>query len=119
MKKVIITFTILLSLASLVCGETISLDNGHITFEAPDGFKPVPEEIIRTKYPSSRAPKYVIGNKSAATTIAYDLKPHDIPQDKIDEVRAAFTPIFPRMIPGLKWKENKTIELSVSKWGVS
>ncbi len=117
MKKLITTFTILLSLASIVCGETISLDNGHIIFESPDGFKPVPEEVVKLKYPSSRAPKYVIGNKSAATTIAYDLKPHDIPQDKIDEARVAFSQMFPRMIPGLKWKENKTIELSGRKWG--
>ena len=117
MKQIITTFTILLSLASLVCGDTISLDNGHITFEAPDGFKPVPEEIIRIKYPSSRAPTFVIGNKSAATTVAYDLKPHNITQDKIDEARAAFTKLFPRMIPGLKWRENKTIELSGRKWG--
>ena len=112
-----ITLTILLSLASLVFGETVSLDNGHIKFEAPDGFKPVPEEVIKLKYPSSRAPQYVIGNKSAATTIAYDLKPHNIPQDKIDEARVAFTQMFPRMIPGLKWKENKTMEFSGRKWG--
>ncbi len=103
MKRIITAFAILMSLASSVCGETISLDGGHITFEAPDGFSPIPEEILRIKYPASRAPKYVIGNRSAATTIAYDLKPNAIPQDKIDEARRAFTQMFPRMIPGLKW----------------
>ncbi len=116
MKKVIATLSILLFLVPLVFGETVSLDNGHITFEAPDGFETVPEEVLKLKYPSSRAPKYVIGNKSAATTIAYDLKPNDIPQDQIDEVRAAFTQLFPRMIPNLEWIENKTIELSGRKW---
>ena len=117
MKKAITSIIVFLSLASFVFGETISFENGHITFEAPDGFKSVPEEIIKIKYPRSGAPRYVIGNKSAETTIAYDLKPHDIPQDKIDEVRAAFTEMFPRMIPGLQWKENKTITLSGRKWG--
>jgi len=116
MKKVIATLSILLFLVPLVFGETVSLDNGHITFETPDGFETVPEEVLKLKYPSSRAPKYVIGNKSAATTIAYDLKPNDIPQDQIDEVRAAFTQLFPRMIPNLEWIENKTIELSGRKW---
>lgn len=100
-----------------VRAETVTLDEGRITFEAPEGFKPVPQEIIDLKYPSSRAPKYVIGNESASTTIAYDLKPHHIPQDKIEEAKALFAQMFPRMIPGLEWKENKVITLSGRKWG--
>lgn len=98
-------------------GKTIFLDNNQISFEAPDDFAPLTEDVKKLKYPSSRAPKYVIGNRTAATTIAYDLKPHHIPQDKIDEVRHAFAQMFPRMIPNLKWVENKTIELSGRKWG--
>jgi hypothetical protein len=97
-------------------GKIISLDNDRITFEAPEGFKPLPEEIIKIKYPSSNAPKYVIGNESTGTTIAYDVKPNDISQVKIDELRAGFTEMFPKRIPGLKWKENKIIELSGRKW---
>lgn len=106
----------LMPIASSGHGETISLDKDHITFEVPEGFKPLPEEIIKIKYPSSNAPKYVFGNESTGTTIAYDVKPNDISQVKIDEVRAGFTEIFPKRIPGLKWKENKIIELSGRKW---
>ena len=97
-------------------GKEIQVDDGKITFEAPDGFEPVPKEILDIKYPSSRAPKYVIGNKSAGTTIAYDIKPNALPQDGIEEGRKAFTELLPRMIPGLKWIENKTIELAGQKW---
>ncbi len=95
----------------------VTLDGGAISFEAPEGFKPLPQEIIDLKYPSSRAPKQVIGNESAATTIAYDLKPNDIPQEKIDEAREAFSQMFPKMIPGLEWKENKVITIDGRKWG--
>lgn len=116
MKKVITLCTILLFHTSLVYGEIISLDNGHIIFEAPDEFKPVPEEIIRIKYPSTNAPKYVIGNESAETTIAYDVKPNNIPPEKIEEFRAGFTQMFPRVVPGLQWKQNKIIELAGRKW---
>ena len=97
-------------------GKEIQVDGGKITFDAPDGFEPVPKEILDLKYPSSRAPKYVIGNKTAGTTIAYDIKPNALPQEGIEEGRKAFTELFPRMIPGLEWIENKTIELAGQKW---
>ena len=97
---------VLLVVVTSASAKTISLDNGNITFEAPDEFKPVPQEILDIKYPSKRAPRYVIGNESAATTIAYDLKPNSMPQDKINEAREAFSQMFPRMIPGIEWKEN-------------
>lgn len=118
MKKTIvhiISLAAVLLLSAPLSAEVITLDAGAIRFEAPEGFKPVPQEIIDLKYPSSRAPKYVIGNESAATTIAYDLKPNNIPQEKIDEARGAFTEMFSRMIPGLQWKENKTITLAGQK----
>ena len=108
---------VLLVVVSSASAKTISLDNGNITFEVPDEFKPVPQKILDIKYPSKRAPRYVIGNESAATTIAYDLKPNSMPQDKINEAREAFSQMFPRIIPGLEWKENKVIQLSGRKWG--
>jgi hypothetical protein len=115
-KKVLTIITILVFFASLASARTISLDNGNITFEAPDEFKPFDEEMIRTKWPSSKPPQYVIGNKSTETTIAYDLKPVNISQNDIEKFRAAFTEQFPRRIPGLKWIENKTMEFLGRKW---
>jgi hypothetical protein len=97
--------------------ETITFEDGAISFEAPQGFKPLSQEIIALKYPSSSAPKYVIGNDSASTTIAYDIKPHNIPADKLDEARLAFSQMFSRIIPGLQWRENKISEISGRRWG--
>ncbi|MEM9444946.1 MAG: hypothetical protein AAGA18_06290 [Verrucomicrobiota bacterium] len=117
MKKKLTLLALALIPTACLLGKTISLDGGSVAFDAPDEFTPVPQEIIDIKYPSSRAPKYVIGNKSAATTIAYDIKPHSIPQHKIEEARKSFRDLFPRIIPGLQWKENKVITLAGQKWG--
>lgn len=100
----------------LIYAEKISLDNGNITFEPPKGFKPLTNKIIKIKYPLSRRPKYVVGNKSASTTIAYDIKPNNIPQGKINEVRSSLTKMFPRLVPNLQWKANKIITLSGRQW---
>lgn len=72
MKKIILVLSVLFLSISPVIGKTILIENNQISFDAPNEFEPLSEEIKNLKYPSSRAPKYVIGNKSAATTIAYD-----------------------------------------------
>ena len=98
--------------------EMLTLDNGGVSFEAPDGFKPLSRTLVASKYPRAQPPRYVIGNEAATTTIAYDIKPHDIPMDKIDEFREAFTKVLPRMIPGLEWKRNETVMLGGRKWAL-
>ncbi len=116
MKKFTVLFITILFVTSFATAKQISIDGGMVTFDAPDEFTPLSQELISLKYPSSRAPKYVVGNKSGATTIAYDLNPNKIPPDQLNEARQAFTQMFPRMIPGLKWKENKIIDLAGRKW---
>jgi hypothetical protein len=117
MKKLVTVITILLSFVSFVYGKPISFGNAQISFEAPDEFEPLSDQEIKIKYPASKPPKYVIGNKSAGTTIAYDIRPNNLPPEKIDELKAAMVEAFPTRIPGLKWKQNKIIEMSGRKWG--
>ena len=100
----------------IVFGKTIELDGQGITFEAPDEFLAVPQEIIDLKYPSKNAPRFVIGNKNAATTIAYDLKPQDLSGVEMDEILIAFEATFSRVIPGITWIEKKVIKQSGREW---
>lgn len=97
--------------------EAITLDEGRITFDAPDGFKPLPREIIAIKYPSSKAPKHVVGNESAATTIEYDIKQNSLPPEKLEKAKAMVVKTFTMLSPGIEWKEDKIIELAGRKWG--
>jgi len=101
---------------SVAGAEPVKVGDTKITFEPPANFKPVPKEIIDLKWPSDRAPRYVVGNESATTTVAYDIKPHQIPQDKLGEVQTTFTRLFNQIIPGIEWKSNEIIEHSGQKW---
>jgi len=74
-----IILTIFLSVFSIATFATeIIIPNSRVAFDIPDEFEALSQEIIDLKWPSKRAPKWVVGNKSASTTIAYDLKPNDI-----------------------------------------
>lgn len=96
--------------------DTITVADTAVTFEAPDEFKPLSKEMIAKKWPTNRAPAFAVGTSSGATTVAYDLKPHNIPQEALPEVQKSFKELFDRMIPGIVWKKNEIIEHSGQKW---
>ena len=101
---------------SIAFAEPIKVGDTQVTFEAPEEFKPLGKEIISTKWPTNRAPAYAVGTPTGTTTVAYDLKPHSIPQESLPEVQKTFTQLFAQMIPGIKWKKNEIIEHSGQKW---
>ena len=114
--KIIQLLIAVLLFPSLALAEPIKVGDTKVTFDPPPGFKLVPKEIIDLKWPSKRAPQFVVGNESASTTVAYDLKPNRIPQDKLGEVRKSFTRLFERIVPGIQWKKNELVEHSGQKW---
>jgi hypothetical protein len=115
MKLISLLFTTLL-FTSLSFAAPVKVGDTKVIFEPPAGFKPVSQDVIDIKWPNKQAPQYVVGNKLATTTVAYDLKLHNIPQDKLGEAQKAFTQLFGRMIPGIKWKRNELVKHSGQKW---
>ena len=94
----------------------IEVADTGVTFEAPEDFKPLSNEIIAAKWPTNRAPAFAVGTPTGGATVAYDLKPNNIPQEALPEIRKSFTELFDRMIPGIAWKKNEIIEHSGQKW---
>ena len=94
----------------------VFIGDTKVTFIPPAEFKKLPQRIIDLKWPNNRAPKYVVGNETASTTVAYDLKPNNIPQEHLAEIQKTFTDIFNRAVPGIQWKKNEIITHSGQKW---
>ncbi len=114
MKTVLAIIMLALSFASMA--QEVHIADSGITFDAPDEFAPLPQEIIDFKWPNKRAPQWAIGNASGATTIAYDLKPNNISDAQLSELIKTFKLIFERTIPGIQWIKREIIELSGKKW---
>ena len=96
--------------------EVVEVGNTGVTFVPPEGFTKVPQEIIDVKWPNKNAPRFVVGNERATTTVAYDIKPHDLSEANLEEVRISFEKVFNRVIPGIKWQRNEIIEKSGQDW---
>ena len=96
--------------------DLIKVGDSEVTFAAPEGFKQLSKEHIAKKWPTDRAPVYVVGTPTGSTTVAYDFKPHQVPQEALPEVQKSFTQLFGRMIPGIDWKKNEIVEHAGQKW---
>jgi hypothetical protein len=112
--------TILVFIVSVFCfsvqAKEIQVDGPNLTFQSPDSFSEFTPELISIKFPSSRAPKHVIGTESGATCIAYDITPNAVTPDQLPDVRKLLTETFDRVIPGIEWVENKIIKKDETQW---
>ena len=114
--KALISLVVCLTAAATTLANPVSIGDTGITFVPPPQFTPVPQHIIDIKWPNKTAPRYVVGNERATTTVAYDLKPHQIPQDKLVEIQKVFTALFGKIVPIIAWKRNEIIEHEGQKW---
>lgn len=115
MKSLFIALAIGLS-AFQINAATFSLPNVGVSFDAPEGYTELTPSEIASKYPSNRAPAFVVGNVRRTTNIAYDLKQNALPADKLPEVKAFFEAMFERIIPGIEWKQKKLIDMQGQQW---
>jgi len=114
--KLLYTVAALFLLTFSLFAEPVSVGNTGVTYEPPEGFRALSESEIALKWPSGDAPKYAVGIPSGSTTVAYDLKPHHVPQVELELAKDHFTKIFESMVPGLVWKKNEIVEHSGQKW---
>jgi len=96
--------------------EVVEIESSGISFDAPDDFFTYDQKLIDIKWPQKRAPRWVVGNESGSTSIAYDLKPNDISLAPLNELMDYFKSVFDRVIPGIDWKKREIIEVSGKKW---
>jgi hypothetical protein len=103
-----------------VRAETVSFDG--VSFDAPEGFRPLTREEIAIKYPRAGAPDFVLGNIDpkgnidATTSIAYGFREIPIREDQLDDAKNDIEKTFEKMIPGLQWNERKLIEINDKRW---
>ncbi len=112
----IVTGILALLISSLCFAKEVQVADTGITFQAPDDFGALSQEILDFKWPHKRAPRWVVGNETGSTTIAYDLKPHDISAAPLEALMGDFTATFERVVPGVEWKKQEVIHLSGRDW---
>lgn len=114
MSRILAILIVLLS--AVAQATTISIPDSGVSFDAPADFTPLTPAEIATKYPSSRAPQWVVGNSRRSTTIAYDLQQDRLTPSDLPKVKQAFEQVFERVIPGLQWKKRHIVRIQNQDW---
>jgi hypothetical protein len=94
----------------------VSFDNGQIIFDVPDEFTQLAPEVIAAKYASKHAPEFAVGNKAGSTTIAYDIKPHNISSVPLSALKDNLVQNLTRIIPGVEWVHSAVIQMGGREW---
>ena len=109
-KQIILSLIVMTAVT--VHAETFYLDGQNISFDAPQGFTELSGEEIALKFPSSRAPQFVVGNEKRSTTIAYDLKQDRVQLSDLPDFKNAMIQMFNRIVPGIQWKQDQIVEIN-------
>ncbi len=110
------TFVASMALSYASWAERLTLPETTVSFEAPTGFTALSDDEIKAKYPSNRAPRFVRGNASRGTTIAYEIRPNAIPDSALENAMGAFEQVFTRIIPGIVWKRREIVQRAGQRW---
>ncbi|MCW7490615.1 hypothetical protein [Leptospira meyeri] len=113
-NKILLTTMLLISIQ--LNAKIHTLDEEKISFETSDNFQPFSQEIIDLKYPSKRAPKYVIGTKSTKTSIGFDIKDNKIEESNLEDAKKGISESLSKIIPGIKWIKNELITINNKRY---
>lgn len=102
--------------ASPAFAQRVTIPGTTISFAPPPGFTALADDEIAAKYIRGRPPRFVVGNKTRGTTIAYDFRPHAIPDSELERAMASFEQVFERLIAGIDWKKREIITLAGQRW---
>jgi len=105
---------LLAAVASCARAATVDVPEFGLSFDAPDGFKSVPADIVAVKWKD--APAFVIGDERAATTIAVDLKPTAVRPDQLPQMEKALENRMPTLLPGLQWIRHELVTIDGRRW---
>jgi len=83
--------------------ETRLLLDGLVEMLVPTAFQPMPEEILKLKYPMERRPTLVLSNDSGSVSLALNHTRDRIPGNDLAEAHRVFDGMFRKLYPSAEW----------------
>lgn len=80
-----------------------SLLDGKVEMLVPTSFQPMPEAMLKLKYPMESRPTFVLSNETGTVSIALNHTRNAMPIDELDEAHAYFDQTFRKLYPSAEW----------------
>jgi len=107
---------VLLFVGQAIAQGTVSLADGRLSFEIPNGFRALTSGEIGLKYPSARPPQYAYANDRGGVSIAVTFSDTVVDLEQLPELQQAMEQMLPRIVPGLRWITRESVEINGRTW---
>ncbi len=85
---------------------------GMVEMLVPTAFQPMPEEILKLKYPMERRPTLVLSNNVGSVSLALNHTRDRLPSTELAEAHRAFDRMFRNMYPSAHWFRSELASLN-------
>jgi hypothetical protein len=92
--------------------ETRLLLGGIVEMLVPTAFQPMPEEMLKLKYPMERRPALVLSNDAGSVSLALNHTRDRLPSKELAEAHRAFDRMFRNMYPSAHWFRSELAALN-------
>jgi hypothetical protein len=89
-----------------------ALLGGVIKMLAPTAFRPMPENLLKLKYPMERRPTYVLSNESGSVSLALNHTRNSLKPEQLAEAHGAFDQMFRNLYPSAHWYRSELITVN-------
>lgn len=92
--------------------ETRLLLEGKVEMLVPASFQPMPEAMLKLKYPMERRPTLVLSNERGAVSLALNHTQDRLPIKSLPEAHRAVDQMFHNMYPSAQWFRSELTTLN-------
>jgi hypothetical protein len=89
-----------------------SVLDGRVSLLIPATFKPMSEEMLRTKYPSERRPTLVFTNERGTVNIALNHAKGHMPANQLAAFHASMEGSFKKLYPSAEWFRSEVRKIN-------
>jgi hypothetical protein len=90
--------------------ESRNVLNGLVQIKLPSHFEPMPEALLKVKYPSGNAPTEVYSNADGRVNVALNHTSNQVSKEKLPALLPAFVSQFSKSYPSINWKQKTATE---------
>jgi len=91
---------------------TRSLLGGLVEMLVPTSFQPMPEDLLKLKYPMERRPTLVLANETGSVSVALNHTRDHVPLARLSEFHRALEGSFRRLYPSAVWFRSELTALN-------
>ncbi len=82
---------------------------GRVSLLVPESFKPLPENLLRLKYPAEQRPTEVLSNAQGSVNLTFNYTQNALRAEQVAEAYPTLDKLFRNLYPSAHWNRSEVI----------